>query len=317
MKTRRFLITASIVLIAISGALISYGMSAVANEQPDQVPAAIVIPQQASRCERLAALEVRRYLYLRTGELLPVGSSLPDDRDAIVIGTWQRFEDGWLAESPLTEHKAGLSERASRLGEQGYLLWTADHGTRQVLFVVGKSDPAVLYAAYRLAECYGVRFYLEGDVVPDRCLAWSLAQLDEVRNPLFALRGIQPFHDFPEGPDWWGREEYKAILAQLPKLGMNFIGLHCYPEGGVGPEPLVWIGLPQDIGEGPHVQFSYPARHFLSSNVTGAWGYHPMKTSDYSFGADQLFEADDFGADYMQGYGDVPGTVQPTLRGHG
>ena len=50
-------------------------------------------------------------------------------------------------------------------------------------------------------------------------------------------RGIQPFHDFPEGPDWWNADDYKAILGQLPKLRMNFFGLHTYPEGGVGPEP--------------------------------------------------------------------------------
>ena len=44
--------------------------------------------------------------------------------------------------------------------------------------------------------------------------------------PLFALRGIQPFHDFPEGPDWWNRDQYLAMIGQLPKLRMNFFGLH-------------------------------------------------------------------------------------------
>ncbi len=67
---------------------------------------------------------------------------------------------------------------------------------------------------------------------------------------------------FPRVPTGWGQEEYKAILAQLPKLGMNWIGFHCYPESGVGPEPLVWIGLPEDIGEGTEVRFSYPALTF-------------------------------------------------------
>ena len=43
------------------------------------------------------------------------------------------------------------------------------------------------------------------------------------------LRGIQPFHDFPEGPDWWNIDGYKAVLAQLPKMRMNFFGLHTYP----------------------------------------------------------------------------------------
>ena len=59
----------------------------------------------------------------------------------------------------------------------------------------------------------------------------SCRNLDETGKPLFDLRGIQPFHDFPEGPDWWNRDDYKAILGQLPKLGMNFFGLHTYPEG--------------------------------------------------------------------------------------
>ena len=86
-----------------------------------------------------------------------------------------------------------------------------------------------------------------------------LPKVDELKRPLFRLRGIQPFHDFPEGPDWWNRDGYKAILGQLPKLGMNFFGLHTYPEGGVGPEPLVWIGLKQDRDEQGAVKFSYPA----------------------------------------------------------
>ena len=96
--------------------------------------------------------------------------------------------------------------------------------------------------------------------------------MDEIGRPLFDRRGIQPFHDFPEGPDWWGAEAYKAILAQLPKLRMNFFGLHTYPEGGVGPEPLTWIGPPGELNDDGTVQASYPSRHFATSNVTGALG---------------------------------------------
>ncbi|MGB9688863.1 malectin domain-containing carbohydrate-binding protein [Thermogutta sp.] len=277
-----------------------------AEEKPgaSSPPAVIRISASASRLERLAALEVRRYLYLRTGELVPVLDQPPDDQsaDVIVVACTDHLLDEKLIPTDILDaHRPLLENRVARAGDDGYLLWTIPGNRRQYLVITGRKDVAVLYGAYRLAEHYGVRFYLEGDVVPDRRVAWSLAQLDEVRRPLFQHRGIQPFHDFPEGPDWWGAQEYKAILAQLPKLGMNFIGFHCYPEGGVGPEPLVWIGQAADIGEGPRVQFSYPARHFLTSNVTGSWGYRPMKTSDYAFGADQLFEADDYGADYMQG----------------
>ena len=46
---------------------------------------------------------------------------------------------------------------------------------------------------------------------------------------------------------------------------------------------------------------SYPARHFTASNVTDAWGYVPGRTGDYVFGAAELFDRDDYGADYMRG----------------
>ena len=146
-----------------------------------------------------------------------------------------------------------------------------------------------------------MRFYLHGDVVPDTRVAATMPQVNELGQPLFEHRGIQPFHDFPEGPDWWDEEGYKAILAQLPKLRMNFFGLHAYPEGGVGPEPLVWIGMPDEIGEHGTVKASYPSRHFTTANPTGAWGYRGMRTGDYNFGAAGLFEADNFGPDYMAG----------------
>ena len=49
----------------------------------------IVYPDGASDLERLAAHEVRRYVYLRTGELLPLrlASRLPADGDVIAIGS--------------------------------------------------------------------------------------------------------------------------------------------------------------------------------------------------------------------------------------
>ena len=158
-------------------------------------------------------------------------------------------------------------------------------GDRTIHLLVGGDDVGTLYAAYQFAEQLGVRFYLHGDVVPDQRIPFALTDLHQEGKPLFRTRGIQPFHDFPEGPDWWDAEAYKAVLAQLPKLRMNFFGLHTYPEGGVGPEPAVWIGPPNETDADGQVSASYPSRHFVTSNVTGAWGYQPRKTSDYAFGA--------------------------------
>ena len=51
-------------------------------------PMAIVGPKTPSFAERLAAKEVRRYIYLRTGRLLAISDALPaaDRRTLIVVG---------------------------------------------------------------------------------------------------------------------------------------------------------------------------------------------------------------------------------------
>jgi hypothetical protein len=265
----------------------------------------IVCDKGASFAERLAGKEVRRYVYLRTGKLLPILDNLPEKTNGslIVVGEKGRT----TVQSLLLDSQ--LKATINGLAPQQYAIKTVEFNGRPACLIAGGDAVGTLYGAYRFAEHLGVRFYLHGDVVPDRRIALALPTVDEVRKPLFDLRGIQPFHDFPEGPDWWSREGYKAILGQLPKMGMNFFGLHTYPEGDVGPEPLVWIGTQDEITPDGKVKASYPSRHFTTGNVTGAiplpnvavaWGYQPEKTSDYCFGAADLFDRDDYGADHMR-----------------
>jgi hypothetical protein len=107
-------------------------------------------------------------------------------------------------------------------------------------------------------------------VIPDQALPPAITVGSETGKPLFDRRGVQLYHDFPEGPDWWNADGYKAVLGQLPKLRMNFFGLHTYSECAVGPEPLTWIGRPEDLGDDATVKHSYPARHYTT--VSGTWG---------------------------------------------
>ena len=263
---------------------------------PQEAAVEIIRPADATRLERLAAQEIRRYVYVRTGMLLEVRTASTDDAtsEQIVVGNKDReIVTQWVRDE-------ALRTTIDQLAAEQYLLKSVVEGDRRVHLIVGGDDVGTLYAAYQFAEQLGVRFYLHGDVVPDHQMSWELADLDQMGRPLFQTRGIQPFHDFPEGPDWWDPHAYKAVLAQLPKMRMNFFGLHTYPEGAVGPEPTVWIGPPGDIGPGGRVLASYPARHFTASNVTGAWGYQPGRTSAYAFGADQLFDRDDYGPGYMR-----------------
>jgi hypothetical protein len=260
------------------------------------VPTAVVCIGDPMPVETLAAKEIRRYVYLRTGKLLPLvnmENGLGDLKTApagglILVGHTCRLRSYFPSDRDLQKPISVPSQ---------YVLKTIQYEGRPILVVTGRQS--LLYAAYRFAEHLGVRFYMHGDVVPDKQIPLEMPILNETGKPLFALRGIQPFHDFPEGPDWWSRDGYKAILGQLPKMGMNFFGLHTYPQGGVGPEPLTWIGPAEEIAPGGKVTASYPSRHFSAGNVTGAWGYRPGKTGDYVYGAAELFDRDDYGADYM------------------
>ncbi len=271
---------------------------------------AIVTPINPSPVEKLAARELRRYLYLATGEWLPLANDqLQGGRNLIVIATKTQMIGG----RPLMEE---IKDRAATLADQQYLIRTLSRGSNQWVMVCGGDDAGALYGAYRLIETLGVHFYLHGDVVPEEKTVFNPTGLSIDGKPLFALRGIQPFHDFPEGPDWWNLDDYKAYIAQLPKMGMNFIGFHTYPEsrfnGHWKAEPLVWIGMQDQINPDGTVKSAYPALHANTGDET--WGYLAKKTSDFSFGASQLFEDDCYGADYMKGISDWPHTDAENVK---
>ena len=255
------------------GWVLSSGTAGAAGTDPD----AICLDDHAPAQVRLAAREIRRYVYLRTGELLSIGASAT----------------GRTIRLAVDQHLAPEEYRLQREGDN------------QV--ITGGSALGVLYGSYRYAELLGVRFYLHGDVIPDEPLkAWPA--VEDAGRPLFETRGIQPFHDFPEGPDWWNQDDYLAYVAQLAKLRLNFIGLHCYPEGKVGPEPLVWIGPTNDLDAAGQVYSSYPAQ-WANTERDRMWGYLPQKTSDFAGGAGQLFAADAYGPEVMTGL--LPNAATP------
>ena len=267
-------------------------------------PAIILAPSSPSFHENLAAREVQRTIYLRTGELLPIQHTHDLEtleKDVFLIARQDRFLVRNL-----------LSDKLSGLKSEQYLLKTFRQGGKSILCLSGGDDIGTLYAAYHLAEELGIRFYLHGDVIPDEQVPFRIPKLDHVAKPLFNIRGIQPFHDFPEGPDWWTADDYKAVFAQLIKMRMNFFGLHTYPQSHAGPEPTVWIGLEDDLTEEGDVSVAYPARHFTS--FSGTWGYKPRRTSDYDFGAGALYERDDFGSCYMTGMTPWPNTDDDKIR---
>ncbi len=254
---------------------------------------AVVEPEGAGFMTRLAAREVRRYVYLRTGELPTLVSRVPEDQPAILVAT----KVDSLLQSLLP---AEMQARVAGTGPEEYLVETVQGPKQRVVCIIGGDEAGVLYGAYRFCELLGVRFYLHGDVIPDNHRASELPQFSESGKPLFNIRGIQPFHDFPEGPDWWNRDDYLAYISQLAKLRMNFIGLHCYPEDGPHAEPSVWIGQASDLDENGSPRFSYPSM-WANTERADQWGYLPMKTTDFAAGASLLFPEVVYGPEVMAG----------------
>ncbi len=108
--------------------------------------------------ELLAAKEVRRYVYLRSGQLLDVKpvASLPASGGLIVVAA----NGSTLLES--------LRDAIGYEPTEGQtLLKSVTADGRNILVVSGGDADATLMAAYRYAEKIGVGFDLVGDAIPD------------------------------------------------------------------------------------------------------------------------------------------------------
>jgi hypothetical protein len=303
-KKKHLLPRRDFILSSIAGMAQVY---AAAKPRPEM---AIIHPGDGTPLETLAARELCRYIYLRTGTLLRIAPALglPKGFRGFVVS---QKNSPLLTSLPADP---GLEQTIADLKPQQFLLKRVTGEGREFVLVTGGDAVGTLYGAYRLAEHFDVRFYLHGDVVPDRQVTLDLPNVNELRKPLFELRGVNPWGSHAEGCDLWNTDDYKAILSQLAKLRMNFIGIHGYPEALVenasyGAEPTVWTGLPGDFDNQGRVTFSYPSSYFNTLRQ-GWWGYREAKkTSEYNYGASLLFERDDWGPNVMVGYS--PQAVTP------
>ena len=261
----------------------------------------IIYPSDGSNTEFLAAKEVRRYLYMRTDSLLSIQavSTLPSTGDIVLVAN---------DDNPMVEGLRALLNHTT--AASGIIIKTVHESGRNILVIAGNDSVATLNAAYRYAEHLGVYFDLAEDVIPDAKIALDITGYDEAGIPNFETIGIQPYHDFPSGPDLWSTADYLHFITQLPKMGMNFIGVHTYPrynslydyENGHarGPEPSVWIGIEEDFNASTgEVNWSYPAYYAHSLRPDWIWGFDQWKTSNYHAGAKELFPTDGWGADVM------------------
>jgi hypothetical protein len=252
----------------------------------------IFIGGEASAIEQYAARELQRYLYEVSGTLLPIERAKPGSRLA-----GQAFVVGTATSNPLLARLAEEGQvrvSAADPGPQGYVLKKVGQvpgaaGSGETLVIAGSDEVGCLYGVYGLLEdYYGVGFYLGGDVLPDKKRPLRLPEVDERKKPAVAIRGFLPWTNFPQSATSYSWQDWKFILDQMAKMRMNFLHIHNYNGEGDHNEmfhTVVYKGI------GPRV--------WMATARTGhAWGGRPgCDPNQYRFGASDLFDDYDFGAD--------------------
>jgi len=274
----------------------------------------IVYPDSGSYAEKLAAKEVRRYIYLRTDQVLPIQTvtSIPSSGDVILVAN----DDNDMVE----DLRSQINQTTT---PNGIIIKSFSDNGRTILVIVGSNSESTLIAAYRFAEHLGVGFDFAGDAIPDAKIPLSLTGFDEAGARRFDIAGLLPFHDFFQGPDLWSTDEYMVAMNQLPKMGMNFFGLHNYPTYSLeeevedeirqGPEPNVWIGLPEDVNPDGTVNWAYPAYYRHSHSPHEIWGTVEWNTGNYFAGSADIFPSDFWGSDIF-GTDAMPTDIESSIE---
>jgi hypothetical protein len=252
----------------------------------------IIIGQSASAMEQYAARELQRYLYQVSGSFLPIESVNLEARLAGPV-----FVIGTRASNPLIAKLAAEGQiqiSTTDPGPQSYVLKKVGQASRmpnstETLVIAGSDAVGCLYGVYGLLEdYYGIGFYLGGDVLPDKKTPLKLPDVEERKKPAVAIRGVLPWTNFPQSATSYSWQDWKFILDQMAKMRMNFLHIHNY-NGEAGHNEM-FHNVTHD-GITPRV--------WMATARSGhAWGGRPgWDPNQYRFGASDLFDDYDFGAD--------------------
>jgi hypothetical protein len=249
-----------------------------------QSEAQIVVGSAASEMERYAAKELQRYLYQISGTLPEIRTNVTTFRHpSFLIG--QPKSNAAIAKL-VKERMIAISP--SDPGPQGYLLKTIKSNGQRIVIIVGGDETGCLYGVYGLlADCYGIGFFLGGDMLPEKKASLSLVDVDEKKTPSMYIRGFLPWTNFPQSATSYSWEDWKFILDQMAKMRLNFIHIHNY-NGELGHNEMYHN----------FTYKGYTSRVWMpTTRQAHAWAMSPWDVNKYRFGAADLFDDYDFGAD--------------------
>jgi len=217
----------------------------------DEPAASILISSRAHELEKFAAAELQGYLDSLFNAAATVGSD-PDHASTIFV----------LGDSEHAKSVCSNSADLPDLSDQGFLLRKTTCGGRPAFVVAGGSPAATMWGVYELAERYGVRFLLHGDVLPAEEKELFLPDIDQVFEPTFRARWVRTMGDFAMGTEAWSVEDYEPLLDQLAKLKFNRIRVGNDPS-----RPFLHLeanGVKQDSAT-----LFFGRRYFITDDMPG------------------------------------------------
>ena len=228
----------------------------------------VVVDRDAASMVRLAAEELRSYVFQLTGTWTAIRDKVPETGPAVILHT-------------------GLSDKVPMTGpdpEQNFALYTENAASvRQV--VHGATPASTLWGAYTLVESWGVGFYLGGDAVPPQDPDRVAPAVNKTYVPTLKIRGNLPWFNFLNSPTTWNPQDYRTFFEQMSKQKANLIGFHAYDH-----EPFCAYESKPGVFRkgGPLMTTISPSRW---------WSPHAMSTSEHLFGTDQFFDRGEWGCE--------------------
>lgn len=212
---------------------------------------AVVVPGDGTDLERFAGEELCRYL----GELFGLSAS-PDaeagqSRTVLIVGLPGRavVRDAWTPEQ-------------TSFDEQEIWIHPVTEGESNATVITGGSPVAVLWGVYELVERWGVRYLVDGDVLPEHSGALTAPDTDIHLRPNMRTRCWRLVNDLATGPISWSLDENRRFLRQIAKMKYNRVFLSFWPS-----QPFVQYSF-QGM-EKPPATLYFGARYPIDEDTIG------------------------------------------------
>ncbi|HVN03567.1 MAG TPA: hypothetical protein VMT86_04060 [Bryobacteraceae bacterium] len=193
-----------------------------------------------------------------------------------------------LSDSPASNGDVAIALRVDNSGLGNPEAYEIRNDGSQIV-LRGAGEQSLLYAVFEFLERQGAFFGIDGVSYPidpaSRVLLPAVGQPWRA-SPRFATRGLLPWPDFLNCITVYNEEDFRAYFESMLRMRFNTFGMHVYTGANQWAES--------------YLSFEYAgAGHlsFLDNSASNRWGYLPERTSRFTMGGAQFFDAEVFGSD--------------------